>query len=429
MKITYKIKFTVQQSAKLFFRNVEDAIIDSPFGNLLARLYDQRYTNFISDQDIRTAVKALITDGETLTITDEKLGGIPYILDDSMNLAFVRPGGREPIVKADVELAVPYSQGRPMALVANKRPILFVNRPASTSKLMYNVAELRGAENPDDKIQTVDIYTESHSDVMSRFFIKLLGTAYYGNVYPDTQAVRDAVKPKESNDTQASIPNHLLHGHDEDPVIHPPVPKKPTESIEDVPALKYEYATAKDMSDNGLEPLSAPDFQAELDFIRGDKVDDPESVVTTASTGEPVEVTIPETTKDEDKPMTYPVKHEQVYRTAALALSKLDLTAVIKAQRIIFPEDEYWKGITRAKLYEVLMDELMKACDWEIGMIEQGNGPYLEQHPRALGDDPVKFPFLIHPMTYQNGNSRKWYYTYTISYLPISAASEVEIKK
>lgn len=427
MKITYKIKFTVQQSAKLFFRNVEDAIIDSPFGNLLARLYDQRYTNFISDQDIRTAVKALITDGETLTITDEKFGGIPYILDDSMALAFVRPGGREPIVKAEVELAEFAKYGRPMVLVANRRPILFVN--PNTSKLMYSVAELRGVVNPDDKIQTVDIYTESHSDVLSRFFIKLLCTAYYGNVYPDTQAVCDAVKPKESNDTQSSIPNHLLHGHDEDPVIHPPVPKKPTESIEDVPVLKYEYATAKDMSDNGAEPLSAQDSQAESDFVGGDKVDDPESVVTTATTGGPAEVTIPESTKVEDKPMTYPVKHEQVYRTAALALSKLDLTAVIKAQRIIFPEDEYWKGITRAKLYEVLMDELMKACDWEIGMIEQGNGPYLEQHPRALGDDPVKFPFLIHPMTYQNGNSRKWYYTYTISYLPISAASEVEIKK
>ena len=77
MKITYKIKFTVQPSAKLFLRNVEDAIIDSPLGNLLARLYDQRYTNFISDQDVRTAVMALITDRETLTITDETYGAIP----------------------------------------------------------------------------------------------------------------------------------------------------------------------------------------------------------------------------------------------------------------------------------------------------------------------------------------------------------------
>jgi hypothetical protein len=78
-----------------------------------------------------------------------------------------------------------------------------------------------------------------------------------------------------------------------------------------------------------------------------------------------------ETTKVENKPMTYPIKHEQVYRTAALTLSKLDLTAVIKAQRVIFPESEYWKEITRAKLYEVLMDELMKECDWEVGMIDQ----------------------------------------------------------
>jgi hypothetical protein len=410
MKITYKIKFTVQQSAKLFLRNVEGAIIDSPFGNLLARLYDQRYTNFISDQDIRTAVKALITDGETLTITDEKFGGIPYILDDSMALAFVRPGGREPIVKAEVELAEFAKYGRPMALVANKRPILFVNIQASTSKLMYSVAEIRGAENPDDKIQTVDIYTESHSDVLSRFFIKLLCTAYYANVYPDTQAVCDAVKPKESDDTQSSIPNHLLHGHDEDPVIHPPVARKAADTFTPT-------------------PVGNPDFQAELDFIRGDKVDDPESVVTTASPGEPVEVTIPETTKVENKPMTYPIKHEQVYRTAALTLSKLDLTAVIKAQRVIFPESEYWKEITRAKLYEVLMDELMKECDWEVGMIDQGNGPFLDHNPHPLGDDHEKFPFLIHSFVSQDPSSHKQTYKFTISYLPLSSVEELEIKK
>lgn len=410
MKITYKIKFTVQQSAKLFLRNVEGAIIDSPFGNLLARLYDQRYTNFISDQDIRTAVKALITDGETLTITDEKFGAIPYILNDSMDVAFVRPGGREPIVNAEVELAEFAKYGRPMALVANKRPILFVNIPASTSKLMYSVAELRGVVNPDDKIQTVDIYTESHSDVMSRFFIKLLGTAYYGNLSPDARALSDAVKPKESDDTQSSIPNHLLHGHDEDPVIHPPVARKAADTFTPT-------------------PVGNPDFQAELDFIRGDKVDDPESVVTTASTGEPVEVTIPETTKVENKPMTYPIKHEQVYRTAALALSKLDLTAVIKAQRVIFPESEYWKEITRAKLYEVLMDELMKECDWEVGMIDQGNGPFLDHNPHPLGDDHEKFPFLIHSFVSQDPSSHKQTYKFTISYLPLSTVEELEIKK
>lgn len=412
MKITYKIKFTVQQSAKLFLRNVEGAIIDSPFGNLLARLYDQRYSNFISDQDIRTAVKALITDGETLTITDEKFGGIPYILNDSMDLAFVHPGGREPIVKAEVELAELAKYGRPMALVANKRPILFVNTPSSTSKLMYSVAEVRGVVNPDDKIQTVDIYTESHSDVLSRFFIKLLCTAYYGNVYPDTKAVNDEVKPKESDGAQSSIPNHLLHGHDEDPVIHPPVARKAADT-------------------STLSPSGTPDFQAELDFIRGDNVDDPESVVTYATVGEPAEVTIPETTAVENKPMEYPVKPEQVYRTAALALSKLDLTAVIKAQRIIFPDSEYWKEITRAKLYEVLMEELMKTCDWEVKMIAQGNGQFLDNHPRMLCADIEKYPFIIntHLNTEPGSGSRKHKYQYTIAYRPIGVTAEAEVQQ
>lgn len=209
---------------------------------------------------------------------------------------------------------------------------------------------------------------------------------------------------------QSSIPNHLLHGHDGDPVIHAPVVRKATDA-------------------STLPPSGAPDFQAELDFIRGDKVDDPESIVTTASTGEPVEVTIPESTKVEDKPMTYPVKHEQVYRTAALALSKLDLTAVIKAQRIIFPESEYWKEITRAKLYEVLMEELMKTCDWEVGMIDQGNGPFLDNHPRMLCAGIEKYPFIIstHLSTEPGSGSSKHKYQYTIAYRPIGVTAEAEV--
>ncbi|MBR2306089.1 MAG: hypothetical protein IKA48_02655 [Fibrobacter sp.] len=398
MKITYKIKFTVQQSAKLFLRNVEGVIIDSLFGNLLARLYDQRYTNFISDQDVKTAVKALITDGETLTITDEKFGGIPYILNDSMDVAFVRPGGREPIVNAEVELAEFDKDGRPMVLVANKRPILFVNRPTSTSKLMYSVAELRGAVNPVDKIQTVDIYTQSHSDVLARFFIKLLGTAYYGNMSPDARAMSDAVKPNESNDTQTSIPNHLLHGHDGDPVIHPPVARKAAEP----------------------EPTDEDPF-ADL-YSEEDVMEAPNYV----NPMKDVKFTEPAPTQAK-----YPVKHEQVYRTAALALSKLDLTAVIKAQRVIFPESEYWKEITRAKLYEVLMEELMKTCDWEVGMIDQGNGPFLDNHPRMLCADIEKYPFIIntHLSTEPGSGSSKHKYQYTIAYRPIGVTAEAEVQQ
>ena len=398
MKITYKIKFTVQQSAKLFLRNVEGVIIDSLFGNLLARLYDQRYTNFISDQDVKTAVKALITDGETLTITDEKFGGIPYILNDSMDVAFVRPGGREPIVNAEVELAEFDKDGRPMVLVANKRPILFVNRPTSTSKLMYSVAELRGAVNPVDKIQTVDIYTQSHSDVLARFFIKLLGTAYYGNMSPDARAMSDAVKPNELNDTQTSIPNHLLHGHDGDPVIHPPVARKAAEP----------------------EPTDEDPF-ADL-YSEEDVMEAPNYV----NPMKDVKFTEPAPTQAK-----YPVKHEQVYRTAALALSKLDLTAVIKAQRVIFPESEYWKEITRAKLYEVLMEELMKTCDWEVGMIDQGNGPFLDNHPRMLCADIEKYPFIIntHLSTEPGSGSSKHKYQYTIAYRPIGVTAEAEVQQ
>ena len=379
MKITYKIKFTVQQSAKLYLRNVEGAIIDSPLGNLLARLYDQRYTNFISDQDVRTAVKALITDGETLTITDEKFGAIPYILNDFMELAFVRPEGREPIVNAEVELAEFAKYGRPMVLVANKRPILFVNIPASTSKLMYSVAELRGVVNPDDKIQTVDIYTESHSDVLARFFIKLLGTAYYGNS-PDTKSVIGAVKPKESDETQSSIPNHLLHGHDEEPVIHPPLPKK-------------------------LAPLpEIPDA------------------------GEAESRETPETPGPghEENPASYPVSPEQVYRTAAIALSKLDLTAIIKAQRVMFPDSKYWADITRARLYEELTEELMKECDFMVAMIRQGNGPSLDNSPMPMGTDREKRPFHLNAFVTTEGGPGQRTYSYSIAYMPVTATAKIE---
>lgn len=414
MKITYQIRFTVQQSAKLFLRNVEDAIIDSPLGNLLARLYDQRYTNFISYQDVRTAVKALITDGETLTITDESYGAIPYIPNnDPLSIKFYHPGGIESTVNIDVELSEFDKYGRPMAFVAYKRPLLFVDTLLPSAKLMYSLAELRGVVDPDDNVQTVDIYTASHSDSLTRLFIKLLGTAYYyGTKSTDTMGVHDMEKPKEAEDVQTSIPNHLLHGHDEDPVIHPPVARKAADAFTPT-------------------PVGNPDFQAELDFIRGDKVDDPESVVTTASTGEPVEVTIPETTKVETKPMEYPVKHEQVYRTAALALSKLDLTAVIKAQRVIFPESEYWKEITRAKLYEILMEEIMKTCDWEVGMIDQGNGPFLDNHPRMLCADIEKYPFIIntHLSTEPGSGSAKHKYQYTIAYRPIGATAEAEVQQ
>ena len=410
MKITYKIKFTVQQSAKLFLRDVEGAIIDSPLGNLLARLYDQRYTNFISDQDVRTAVKALITDGETLTITDEKFGGIPYILDSKMSLGFIHPGENDPVVSAEVELAEFDKYGRPMVLVANKRPILFVNHPASTSKLMYSVAELRGAINPDDNIQTVDIYTESHSDVLTRFFIKLLGTAYYGgNVYPDTRKLLEAGKPKESEDTQSSIPNHLLHGHDEDPVIHPPVARKAAEPTVPVPV-----------------PVSARETMDEDPFA---DLYNEENVMEAPNYVDPMkDVKVTEPTP---APAKYPIKHEQVYRTAALALSKLDLTAVIKAQRIIFPDSEYWKEITRAKLYEVLMEELMKTCDWEVGMIDQGNGPFLDNHTRMLCADIEKYPFIIntHLSTEPGSGSRKHKYQYTIAYRPIGVTAEAEVQQ
>jgi len=407
MKIIYRIKFTVQQSAKLFLRNVEGAIIDSPFGNLLARLYDRRYTNFISDQDIRAAVKALITDGETLTITDETYGAIPYIpTNDPLSIKFYHPGGIESTVNIDVELSEFDQYGRPMALVAYKRTLLFVGTLLPSAKLMYSLAELRGVVDPDDTVQTVDIYTASHSDSLTRLFIKLLGTAYYyGTKSTDTIGVHDMEKPKEAEDVQTSIPNHLLHGHDEDPVIHPPVARKAAEPTEPVPVSVTETKDENPFADVRTKDdiMEAPNY---VDPMKDVKVTEPA----------PTQV-------------KYPIKHEQVYRTAALTLSKLDLTAVIKAQRVIFPESEYWKEITRAKLYEVLMDELMKECDWEVGMIDQGNGPFLDHNPHPLGDDHEKFPFLIHSFVSQDPSSHKQTYKFTISYLPLSSVEELEIKK
>jgi hypothetical protein len=412
MKITYNIKFRFEWPESLPRPNVECSIIDSPMGNLLARLHDGRYTNFISGQDVMTSVKALVTDGETLTIVDETYGRIPYGMPSGITACYLPPGDCS-TVDTEIRITSMPDLGRALVLEMNGKPLLFTGEKSTESKLYYSLSEARGEppqDPPEKTVSAVDLYTMSHSDVLARLFIRLVGTAMFSKFYPDYSnpyeaAQAEASKASTNADTQTGIPNHLLHGHDEDPVIHPPVARKAAEPTVPVPVSVTEATDEDPFADVRTEDdiMEAPNY---VDPMKGVKV-----------------------TELAPAQAKYPVKHEQVYRTAALALSKLELTTVIKAQRVIFPDSEYWKEITRTKLYEVLMDELMKECDWEVGMIDQGNGPFLDHNPHPIGDDHEKFPFLIHSFVSQDPSSHKQTYKFTISYLPLSTVEELEIKK
>lgn len=132
----------------------------------------------------------------------------------------------------------------------------------------------------------------------------------------------------------------------------------------------------------------------------------------------------------------YPVKCEDVYRAAALALSKLNLVAVIKGQRAMFPESEYWKNITRSRLYPDLMEELMAHCDFICGQLQQGNGPFLDNTPVKWDDDDTglcsesRRPFEITMHAYSDvpcGAKNRC--LFNISYKPISSSISLELNK
>ena len=241
MKITYNIKFRFEWPESLPRPNVECGIIDSPMGNLLARLRDSRYTNFISGQDVMTSVKALVTDGETLTIVDETYGSIPYDMPSGIT-AFYLPSGDRPTVDAEIRITSMPDLGRALVLEMNEK--------STESKLYESLAEARGEppqDPPEKTVSAVDLYTLSHSDTLARLFIRLVGTAMFSKFYPDCSnpyeaAQAEASKASKNADTQTGMSNHLLHGHDEDPVIHPPVPAKTIgEHIPDEPAAIPKY--------------------------------------------------------------------------------------------------------------------------------------------------------------------------------------------
>ena len=179
------------------------------------------------------------------------------------------------------------------------------------------------------------------------------------------------------------LPKYVQMVHHEEPVIHPPLPKK-------------------------LAPLpEVPDA--------GEAV--------TPETTETTETPRP---GHEENPAPYPVSPEQVYRTAAIALSKLDLTAIIKAQRVMFPDSKYWADITRARLYEELTEELMKECAFMVAMIRQGNGPSLDTNPMPMGTDREKRPFHLHAFVTTEGGPGQRTYSYSIAYMPVTATAKIE---
>lgn len=176
------------------------------------------------------------------------------------------------------------------------------------------------------------------------------------------------------------LPKYVQMVHHEEPVIHPPLPKKLSPLPEVTDAGEVESRETPETAGPGHEEDSAP----------------------------------------------YPVSPEQVYRTAAIALSKLDLTAIIKAQRVMFPDSKYWTDITRARLYEELTEELMKECDFMVAMIRQGNGPSLDNNPMPMGTDREKRPFHLHAFVTTEGGSGQRTYSYSIAYMPVTATAKIE---
>jgi len=249
MKITYNIKFRFEWPESLPRPNVECSIIDSPMGNLLARLHDRRYTNFISGQDVMTSVKALVTDGETLTIVDETYGRIPYGMPSGLTACYLPPGDCS-TVDTEIRITSMPDLGRALVLEMNGKPLLFTGEKSTESKLYYSLSEARGEppqDPPEKTVSAVDLYTLSHSDALASLFIRLVGTAMFSKFYPEYSNPYDAAQAEASKastnaDTQTGMPNHLLHGHDEDPVIQPPVPSKTIgEHIPDEPAAVPKY--------------------------------------------------------------------------------------------------------------------------------------------------------------------------------------------
>ena len=234
----------------------------------------------------------------------------------------------------------------------------------------------------------MDYFTLNHSNLLTREFLLKLGTTLFTKLYPekkDPDEIRH-IPEDPGEPEQQSIPNHLLHGHDDDPIVHPPRkpanPPKPT-LVELMAGTEY------------AEPLPEPE-----------KTDDTKAA-----------------------PAEYPVKPETVYRTAALALSNLNLGRIIEAQRILYPASEYWKKITEAELYKELMNDIMYDCDTVVSMIAEGNGPFLENNPRMMDGSQERRPFMLTMNVCRDSGKHSESYSYRIAYMPMMATAELEIKK
>ena len=411
MKITYNIKFKVNPNVVTLLHNVEDALVDTPFGRLFGRLFFGRTgTNFISDNDVRHALKELVGKGTCLVLVDDACPGIPYIREDGSIGFYLQPDGST-IVDAGVVLNE--YDGKMLTLEVAGKLLFFIGWPGVASPVYYSPGK---AMDPHCEASAGKIHEDTWSDsrALIRLFIRMLGTALKSA--PDEGKPTESVAsgPAESgnagtketpDDAQPSIPNHLLHGHDGDPLIHPPVARKPAEIVPPVPVR-----VAGVESDDANDPMESPNYV------------DPMKDATLVE---------PKPAKED-----YPVKREDVYRAAALALSKLNLVAVIKGQRAMFPDSEYWTNITRSRLYPDLMEELMAHCDFICGQLQQGNGPFLDNKPvkwddgdnSLLGESRRPFEITMHAYSDVPGRAMNRC-LFNISYKPISSSISLELNK
>lgn len=418
MKITYNIKFKVTPKVTALLQDVENALVDTTFGRVFSRLYSRglnvdHYTSFISGQDICTAVKELITDGKPLILTNDTYGRIPFETEEGIVAAYLPPNG-DSTVYADV--VVNEHAGNKLTLEVDDKQIFAIKWPFSTSPLFYSTDKARNIDDKSCFSKSVDAYILSNTEALVRFFILMIGTALFKTMYPELKAPGEPMEQKiladaASGDDAATgcIPNHLLHGHDDDPVIHPPMPRKAADAEKSDTGPFDDLHQDKPKDD---DPLGAPTYVNPMAGVTVAKPDD-------CAGGTP-----PSEQHAQSK-SNCTVDAAHVYRTAALALSKLDLTSIIKAQRVIFPESTYWKEITRAKLYEELMAELMMNCDCEV--IARANGS-ISELPRPFGNDREKRPFLIHSFVQTEPVAcGRHHYTYAIAYSPISSTTEREV--
>lgn len=348
MRIKYRIKFTVSDKMKgrtgLIWTNV---IEDSPFGYFLARINSFDGGDASPTEKARAAaVNELLVGGKQVVLTSDAYNGVPYVFP-SHNQTTYLPSHQDEFVDLDVEIEE-NPEGLPnvnLVMKTNGHIIYFTRARDDNGRIYFYIPAFTGDFGSTFAIgEVLDYFVSTHAEPLADDFIRKLGTANYTKLRPgcelpiygmENSSMREETTEDNKDD---DIPNHLLHGHDVDPIVHPPMSRSLPGMVED--------------SKISGEPASE-------------------------ETGE-----------------NFPFDPCLLYRAAAIAVSKLDLVAIIKAQRTIFEQSKYWKDITRQKLEEDLMSRVLTECDKIAGMIRSGDAENALRMERRVGPPDTR-PFKL----------------------------------